>query len=252
MRGLYDIPTRLRRSTWYLTEGTYWATDGAVGTERPHLTVLTIDFLPDGGSERIRLVDSATGSLARQISRLLWLKHRQDQPSRCKVLLRRVERNGEPGEWDVTLSPGSALTISLGGGLAAGAARGGVDDLVEQIRPFTSNVDWPEWIPNDEAHPTVAEEPPADIDIHLWRNVRDAILNVFPLEQDQVFWNLELERLEPDSMDIIVLSMGIEERLGIELSEDQVVELGECETVGDVYRFIVNMREGGTDGSTHG
>ena len=64
----------------------------------------------------------------------------------------------------------------------------------------------------------------------------------FNVEEDQIYFNLEVSRLEADSLDWVALVMDIEERLVVEINDSDIAPFADgrndSHTVGDVYRLV--------------
>lgn len=69
-----------------------------------------------------------------------------------------------------------------------------------------------------------------------FERVREIICDQLDLEEDRVTMETNIvEDLEADSLDLVDLSMTLEDEFGIEVPEEQVEDF---HTVGDIVRYI--------------
>lgn len=70
----------------------------------------------------------------------------------------------------------------------------------------------------------------------IFERVREIICDQLDLDEDHVTMDSDLlEDLEADSLDLLDLSMSLEDEYGIEVPDDQVEHF---HTVGDIVRYI--------------
>lgn len=239
MTGFYEIPTRRRRSTWYLVEGTLsFFPDEPIAQGSLPTGVVDLS-LPSGAVVRIlpkRTLDYSFRVLYHAIHRA--------SSAPVRVLLRKIERPDSVTVWDVLLSLNGALTMSVADQCLNGMGVEVFRSLVDTVLAEATQVAWPSWIPNDESSPTAPEPPPPMDYPEVWDALVKAIKATLPLEKDQVFWNLRLERLKMDSLDAVQIIMALEEDLHVEIPDEQAERLfSDGETVGDSYARLVDLVE---------
>ncbi|MDI6831775.1 MAG: acyl carrier protein [Actinomycetota bacterium] len=72
----------------------------------------------------------------------------------------------------------------------------------------------------------------------VFRRVREMLAGRQAVPAEEIAWDTRLkEDLEVDSLDLVELSMLVEEEYGIELFDEQI---GALSTVGDVVRLILD------------
>lgn len=220
MRGLYAVPTRQRRSTWFLVDGSlrlYLAGGG------DSFRLKRLELRDDSGSA-ITLLDQKMRG-ARQHLTLLWQASAYEgapNPRQVEIisrlLLRHIER-AVGNSWDLLVSPRDGITISIANVLVDHDAAG-YETLIERLRHHARPVGWPDWIPDDEHIPEPDRSLPPGADPELWEIVRKALIGRLRVEQDQVFFNVDLAVLEIDSIDMVMIVFSLEESLGIEIPEE--------------------------------
>ena len=142
----------------------------------------------------------------------------------------------------MVISPQDGTTISIADAVERISGQTYFRDIVVRLRPYAPRTQWPQWIPNDEEARLEDDGEPTDIDQRLWTEIREAFLGVFNVEDDQIYFDLEVSRLEADSLDWVALVMDIEERLVIEVNDSDIAPFADgrndAHSIGDVYRVI--------------
>lgn len=249
MRGLYAIPTRQRRSEWYLADGTMRILFEPQPARAPHRDRAdrmwrtgSLEFQPEHGPWLSLLPPTPGAGVPKMLGVLAGsLVGQSDVTHSARLLLRCTHRVGQEPVWDVVLSPSDALSVNIVGGAERAFGQAFVECLVEILRPYVCPLPWPPWIPNDENMPLESSGEPPDLDLRLWSEIRDAFLSALPLECDQVFFGLEVSRLDIDSLDLALLAMRIEDRLGIEMDDATSERFSDAQTIGDYYLIIAEL-----------
>ena len=241
MRGLFGIPTRQRRSEWYLSNGNLRVIFHPRERDYP-LREGSLEYQPDAGPW-ISLLPASSRSEARKLlGFLVGIAASDGQVLRtARLLLRHVERVGLEPSWDLVLSPNDDMTISMTYVIEEISGRASFQVLVSKLIEYAAPISWPPWVPNDEQPTLEFSGEPSNIDAKLWNQIREAFLRVLPLEDDQIYFDLELARLEIDSLDWVILGCDLEEHLHLELDDSQFEQFGNAHTVGDLYRLIETL-----------
>ncbi len=236
MRGLYDIPTRMRRSTWYAVDGELRVLGEPGDIRPPPFPPMSIEFRPRQSSKWICFVDESRSPATHKIGEEL------RGYTHCRALLRWVERVGAEGEWDIVVSPNDAWTVSLTQLIERLTGHDGIRSAVRALQLHVEPIPWPLWIPNDEKARLVPDPPPSDVDAHVWVRVCAAVSDSFGLESDQATWSVDMDQLAMDSLDWVILTISLEQYLSIDLTEDESFELSEQSTIGAIYRFLIRIK----------
>jgi acyl carrier protein len=160
-----------------------------------------------------------------------------------RVLLREVLRIPDARQWDLLVSPHAWLTLSLTDSLTEGDPAAFLR-LTARLRECATGIDWPTWIPNDESLPAADTSLPDDVDTRVWSALRNALLSALPLEEDQVYYGLDLALLELDSIDLVMILSDLEDELGITIPDDRMDDLIPTRgTLGSAYERLVELAD---------
>jgi len=198
--------------------------------------------------ELIALLDGRNGRGATKHFEMLWRATATPQittasmilEAPARLLLRRIARPSEDNVWDLLVSPHDWLTVSLAGVLMD-ADQEAYAGLIQRLQGCVEPIDWPEWIPADERMPLGGTALPDGINQEIWSALREALVEALPLEEDQVFYDLDISLLEMDSIDLLTVIMSLEEALEIAISDNDGDELIPIE--GPLWVAYENIRE---------
>jgi acyl carrier protein len=256
MRGLYPIATRSRQSYWFnvpcklLIRVQGIETEGGFDLARNSLNV----ELDDGS--RIPLLSGRAGMkhieiLYEVLSRQAYevtneKKGQRELVCESRVLLRRTIREKHRGksleDWDLLISPVDHLTMSLRDLIedefVQGKAR--FDAIIEQLLPIAIPIRWPDWIPNDEAMAMPSDESAhADLHVETWTRLYKIILELFPIEEDQIRKDVKWGDFVMDSLEGVELIGALEDEFDVEIPDEEIDRLFSVElTLGGLCREL--------------
>ncbi len=255
MRGLYTIPTRMRQSKWYLLEGDLRIVFSS--TENRWLSKLTrpgiLEFRLPSGFWRCLLPDSEERGIPKILREVAQAYrggfaalagHSHEVTGHARLLLRYVVGAGQETCWDIVVSPNDHLSVSIANAIEQTSGQAEFDRLLNELLQQACPIQWPPWVPHDEALPLEGGDEPSALDQEVWSAIQRAFLEVLPLEEDQIFFTLELSRLEKDSLDDLLLLLKLEEWLGIstdDIDDEQAAEFEKARSVGDVYSMVMQL-----------
>lgn len=253
MRRLQPIPTRRRRSDWWLVEGEIRLHRKA----KAHRWIGGgLEFRTVDGDSKVLISrsDSRQALETRRTMADLWyhaeentsaLGDAEDVVLPARLLVRNIKF--ADGDWahDLCASFENKETISILDGVACDndSMKGPTLEVLKILIGQGKKIEWPEWLPNDEAMPLEEHNDPEDLDPEIWGAVKDSLMDAHMLEDDQVYYDLKFSRIQVDNcLDHLRFICDLEETLGIKVPEEVLQEAdSESGTVGSFCEALVAL-----------
>ena len=74
--------------------------------------------------------------------------------------------------------------------------------------------------------------------------VKEAVADQLAIDKDEITLETVLSDLGADSLDLVEIGLGIEERINQEIPDEKIYALGDKVTIGDIARIVAEVAKG--------